>query len=184
MGTRGKSLSISLQSMDMLLAKRHPVNSEKLECNLVRAKTMVREYALCNPWDWWCTFTINPDKYDRKNLDAFFKDFAKFINNYNRYADEYKVKYLLVPEQHKDGAWHIHGFIKGIKPQDIIENENGDLSWKQYHKKFGFISMERLKNQDKASSYILKYITKNTEKNVSELHRHMYYQSKGAYACR
>lgn len=159
--------------------KKGSVNSEKLACNLARAKTMVREYALCNPWDWWCTFTIDPKKYNRKNLDAYFKDFSKFLNNYNRCEEEHRVKYLLVPEQHKDGAWHIHGFIKGIKPQDIFVNEHGYLSWKQYHKKFGYISMAKLKDQERASSYILKYMTKNTDKNVSALHKHLYYNSKG-----
>lgn len=161
--------------------KKASVNTEKLTNNLSRAKSTVKELAICNPWDYWCTFTINPDKYDRYNLDAYFKDLGKFINNYNSYncPDEYKVKYLLVPEQHKNGAWHLHGFIKGIKPQDLFTNTNGYLDWKQYHNKFGFISMDHIRDMDKCSSYILKYMTKDTDKNVTELNRHLYYCSKG-----
>ncbi len=166
---------------DRVHSKKCSVNDEKLSNNLSRAKNMVREYVLCNTWDWWCTFTIDPQKYDRHNLDSFIKDFAKFLNNYNGYKCpvEYKVKYLLVPEQHKDGAWHLHGFIKGIKPQDLYVNQYGYYTWKQYEKKFGFISMDRIKNLDKASSYILKYMTKDTNKNVTGLNRHLYYASHG-----
>lgn len=166
---------------DRPYVKKGSVNDEKLSNNLSRAKNTVREYALCNPWDYWCTFTIDPQKYDRHNLDAFMRDFAKFLNNYNSYncPQEYKVKYLLVPEQHKDGAWHLHGFIKGIKPSDLYVNQYGYLTWKQYEQKFGFISMDKIKDLDKASSYILKYMTKDTDKNVTDLHRHLYYASHG-----
>lgn len=155
------------------------VNDEKLSNNLSRAKTTVQELALCNPWDYFCTFTVSKDKMDRYDLDFFMRSLAKFINNYNRYAKEYSVKYVLVPEQHKDGAWHMHGFIKGIKPKDLTLNKNGYLTWKQYNDKFGYISMDRIKDIDKASSYIQKYITKDTDKNVTELHRHLYYASQG-----
>lgn len=157
------------------------VNDEKLTNNLARAKATVREYALCNDWDWWCTFTISKENYpNRADLDKFAKDFAEHIHNYNRKAgDEDKVKYLLVPEQHKDGSWHMHGFIKGIKPKDIVKNENGYFEWKQYRKKFGFMTMSDIKDKDRAASYILKYMTKNTDKNVNELNKHLYYCSKG-----
>lgn len=157
------------------------VNNKKLSNNLARAKATVREYALCNQWDWWCTFTLNKEKYpNRADLDKYAKDFMEFVHNYNRRTpDEYKVKYLLVPEQHADGSWHMHGFIKGINPKDLVKNENGYLEWKQYRKKFGFISMDKIKDADRASSYILKYMTKDTEKNVTEINKHMYYCSKG-----
>lgn len=160
-------------------SEKGTVNTEKLANNLSRAKQIVKELSLCNSWDWWCTFTLDPKKYNRYDLNVWQKDFSKFLNNYNRCLEEYRIKYLLVPEQHKDGAWHMHGFIKGIKPQDLYINKNGYLTWKQYEKKFGYISMDKVKDQDKASSYILKYMTKDIDKNVTGLHRHMYYCSKG-----
>ena len=156
------------------------VNDEKLSNNLARAKTVVREYALCNPWNWWCTFTINAEKCDRYNLDVFYKSFSRFINDYNkRRADEYRVKYLLVPERHKDGAWHMHGFIHGIDPKDLYKNEYGYMTWKQYNNKFGYISMDTIQDIDKSASYILKYMTKDKDKNVTEVNKHLYYCSKG-----
>lgn len=168
------------EELDSAQVKKCSVNDEKLRNNLARAKSVVRELALCNSWDYWCTFTISPERYDRYNLSAYFKDFAEFLHNYNRRCSENdKVRYLLVPEQHEDGAWHLHGFIKGIRKKDIYKNRFGYLTWSQYESKFGFISMSPVKDLDRSSSYILKYMTKNPDKNVTELNAHIYYASKG-----
>lgn len=159
--------------------KKGTKNTEKLSNNITRAKTNIREYALCNDWDFWCTFTINPQKYDRYHLDEYIKHFTKFIQNYNRRREEH-IKYLFIPERHKDGAWHIHGFISGIEEKDIYTNKYGYFTWKQYEEKFGFISMTKLdKDIDKLASYCLKYMSKDLEKSVQDLNAHLYYCSKG-----
>ena len=156
------------------------VNASKLIDNLSRAKSRVKELALCNDWDFWCTFTISPEKYDRFYLKAYYTDFAEFIHNYNRRTEEgYKVRYLLVPELHKDGAWHMHGFIRGIRPSDLYVNSYGYLTWRSYEERFGFISMDAIKNLTAAANYITKYITKSFDNSVIELNAHMYYCSKG-----
>lgn len=80
---------------------------------------------------------------------------------------------------HKDNAWHMHGFLKGIRKRDIYINQNGFLSWNRYEEKFGFISFAPIRDIEKSSNYILKYMTKDTSRNVSELGNHLYYSSKG-----
>lgn len=156
------------------------LNDSKLDNNLCRAKSMVRELGLCNPWDYFVTLTISPEKYDRYNLPLFIQDFAKFLHNYNkRCSFNEKVSYLLIPERHKDGAWHIHGLIKGIRQKDLYTNQYGYLVWKQYQDKFGYISMESIKSKERVSYYILKYFTKDNSKNVTDLGAHLYYRSKG-----
>ena len=161
-------------------AKKGTKNPEKLSNNLARAKSTVQELALCNPWDWWVTLTIDGEKKDRYNLENYSKDLREFIHNYNRRCpDTYKVKYVLVPEQHKDGAWHMHGLIKGIKPDDICSNGNGYKEWKQYHAKFGYISMAEIGDIEKTSSYMLKYMVKDVEKGVNGLNKQSFYASQG-----
>lgn len=161
-------------------SKKASVNTEKLANNISRAKTTISELVLCNPWDYWCTLTLDKQKFNRYNLNDFSKEFSIFVRNYNRKCtEEQKVKYILVPEKHKDGAWHMHGFLKGIHPDDLIINKNGYLTWKQYQKRFGYISIDKIKHIDKASNYIRKYITKDLEKSVTDLNRHLYYASKG-----
>lgn len=73
----------------------------------------------------------------------------------------------------------MHGFLRGIRKEDLYTNQFGYLTWLQYERKFGFISMSAVKDLERASSYILKYMTKNTDKNVTELNAHVYYASKG-----
>lgn len=157
--------------------KKNSVNTEKLSCNLARAKSKVQELALCNDWEYWCTFTISPDKYDRYNLKAYVRDFTEFIHNLNKRREK-KIRYLFIPEMHQDGAWHIHGFIMGLSEKDIIANYNGYLTWKQYNDKFGFMSMSKIEDLERCSSYALKYMTKDASKNVSELGNHLYYASQ------
>lgn len=165
---------------NVLASKKGKVNTGKLSDNLIRAKSTVRELVLCNPWYYWCTFTISPEKYDRYDLKTYMQDFSEFIHNYNRRrAPADKVTYLLVPEQCKDGAWHLHGFIKGICEKDLRRNKYGYLTWVPYENRFGFISMDAIKDIDQASSYILKYMTKNLNDTVIGLNAHSFYASKG-----
>lgn len=156
------------------------VNSEKLANNIARARSKVTELVLCNPWKYWCTLTLSPKKYDRYNLKGYVRDLGSFLTNYNRYcAPEEKVRYLLVPEMHKDGAWHMHGFLNGIKERDIVRNRNNYYTWKQYDEKFGYMSLDYVKDIEKASSYMKKYMVKDISKSVTKLGAHSYYASKG-----
>lgn len=163
---------------DKKYVKKGTVNIAKLDNNLSRAKNRVRELALCNPWRYWCTFTISPEKYDRYNLEVYKKDLSIFIRNLNMYRDE-KIKYLLIPEMHQDGAWHMHGFINGLCDSDLVVNSNGYYTWKKYNDKFGYMSLSLINDLEKTASYSLKYMTKDSSRNVSELGAHLYYASHG-----
>lgn len=166
------------------LENRDIINNEsydyKLDNSIARSRSKIKEYALCNDWRYFVTLTIDKRKYDRYNLNLYIKDLSRFILNYNRYCnDDEKVKYILIPEEHKDGAWHMHGLINGIKKKDIYKNKNNYLDWKKYSEKFGYMSLAKIKDKNKVSSYITKYISKNMFKTNIEKGRHLYYSSKG-----
>ena len=170
------------------------VNDEKLDNNLSRARSKVFEYALCNDWEWFVTFTLDQQKYDRFNLKGFIKDLSQFIRDYRK-KHHVDVKYLLVPEKHSDGAWHMHGFLKGLPQEHLKEFSTSDhipykilvrlqagkrvFSWSAYSDKFGFSDIEAIENHEASSKYITKYITKDALRTISELGAHMYYGSKG-----
>lgn len=175
--------------------ERGTVNDEKLDNNIVRAKSKVFEYAYCNDWDFFVTLTIDKSKYDRTNLKAYQKDLSIFLMNFNR-LNNLKIKYLLIPELHEDGqSWHMHGFIYGLPiellrefttkeklpMQMIAKMIEGDTlyDWTAYRRKFGFISLEKIKSKEGASKYITKYVNKAMETSVKDLNAHMYYCSKG-----
>lgn len=152
----------------------------KHEAAISRSKRMVKEYALCNDWDWFVTLTISKEHYDRYDLKGYQKALHDFLHNYNRRCDEVdKVRYVFIPEMHEDGAWHMHGLVKGIRPKDLQPNGNGYLEWAQYAAKFGYMSLGAIKDKNRVANYITKYITKSMARSVSEYGANMYYCSKG-----
>jgi len=154
------------------------VNTEKLDNNISRAKNKVFEYSFCNEFEYFVTLTIDAKKYSRDDLKTYYKDFGKFLNNYNSY-NKTKVQYIFIPERHKDGNWHMHGLVKGILPKHLEVNEHGYLDWFHYRNKFGYISLDPIRNQEACSKYITKYVNKNLADSIKEVNAHMYYVSKG-----
>ena len=162
--------------------------------SLSRTKRIIFEYAMCNDWDYFCTFTLSKENGDRFDLSKFSKKFRVFINNYNRKLDN-NIKYLLIPEKHKNGAWHMHGLISGLLDSDIKQFQLSDKlpmylrskikqgefvgSWVSYARKFGFNDIEFVRDHEKVSGYITKYITKDMLNSADYIGQHLYYSSHG-----
>lgn len=173
---------------------KNSVNETKLQNNLSRARNTIYELALCNNWEWFITITLDPQKYDRDNLPKFRKDFSRFIREYGK-KHNLNMKYLVIPEQHSKGGWHMHGFLKGIPPDYLrlftmqeklpyyirnkIKNGNLVYDWTDYREKFGFCDIEPIRNLQAASVYVTKYITKSLEYGIQNLGGHLYYASQG-----
>ncbi len=168
---------------------------ERFACNLSRARSTIFELALCNDWQWFITFTLDPEKYDRTDLKKFRKDLSRFIRNY-RSKKGANVKYLLIPEQHSDGInWHMHGFLMGLPeshlrlftledyiPYYIREKlARGDLvyEWESYSRKFGFCDIEPIRDLESTAKYATKYVSKSIDNGIIESHGHLYYASQG-----
>lgn len=169
------------------------VSDEKLRNNLSRAKKRIFTLALCNPWDYWITLTLNKELVDRYGLGETYKKMAEFFSNYKRYNPFFL--YLLVPEKHSDGAWHFHGFIRGIDERDLYTFTLQDKlpyrllaairkgvlikTWQPFVQRFGNTTFEPIKDRLRAAKYATKYITKDNARNVTEKGGHLYYASKG-----
>lgn len=170
----------------------------KFESSLSRAKAQVYQYALCNDWDWFCTFTLDKKLRDRFDLKGFNRDLSRFLRNYRRQAPD--LRFLLIPEQHKDGAWHMHGLIAGL-PEELLSpfciedlrpwfgrrrrsklqklHDKGYLNWPDYAKRFGFVSMGRIRSPEACARYVTKYISKSMSARVFDVGSHLYYASRG-----
>lgn len=159
-------------------AEKNSVNDKKLDCNISRARSKIFEYALCNHWDYFVTLTIDKAKFDRYDLKKYKHALGVFLDNYRRDFN-CKVTYLLIPEQHKDGAWHMHGFFAGLPREHLIENAYGYLDWLAYQKKFGYISLDYIKDNEACAKYVTKYVSKDMASNNKELGAHLYYCSRG-----
>lgn len=159
---------------------------ESIRTSLSRTRRMVREYAACNNWLYFCTITLNPAIWNRKSPEGLQKSLSeeakrwkrksvKGVRPYSSYA------YLYVPEPHMDGAFHLHGLVSLIPdeymkryteedikaarpiPHYIVDKiRSGVELWHctEWDEKYGFNVIERIQDVDRMASYISKYITK------------------------
>lgn len=151
---------------------------ERADSSFRRAKATVLELGLCNDWDYFVTLTLDRKKYDRYDLPRFQKDFAQWVRD-QRKRWGCAFRYLLIPEPHKDGAWHMHGFFAGLDRGMLGKNRNGYWHMPGYFDKFGFMSLGKLRNKEAAAKYVLKYITKDLAARKAEYHSHFFYASQG-----
>lgn len=177
--------------------KKAEPSEKKSESALSRARRNVMELGLCNDWKYFCTFTLDKEKYDRHNLSDFKADFTQWIRDqrkkYKKLGIELDAKFLLVPELHQDGAWHIHGLLGDITPVLVSFAEErvngmkipdklvdgGYFNWPGYMKKFGFCSLGIIRDRVATGFYVSKYITKSLSETNEALGVHTYIPSRG-----
>lgn len=160
--------------------------TDRFRQSVSRAKSAVFQLACCNSWDWFGTFTLSEAKADRFDLDDFRKRFSQFIRNEKRRGID--ISYVLVPEQHKNGAWHMHGLLSGIPPAELSKFDScaplrlrrgGFLNWRRYADRFGFCSFGAVKDPAACATYLSKYVTKNLDESHVSCGKHLYFASQG-----
>ena len=160
---------------------------ERLPESISRSRREFLRIAINNPWEYFATLTLDKAKYDRFDLPKWRTDLSQWVRNYRRRFG-CDIKYIFVPERHADGAWHIHGlvsgvpadhlekFVAGVHPQRLID---GDYqNWPRYAKKFGYISLGKVRSNTAAAVYASKYITKTIGQEFPS-GAHCYYASQG-----
>lgn len=169
------------------LSYEHEHYEEKLSNSFSRARSVVLQLALCNPWDYFFTGTLDEKKVgSRFDLERYHKRFMQWIRD-QRKAYGCRFDILLVPEHHKDGAWHIHGLVHGLS-DGVLGNfpENaprklreGDfLNWPDYMEKFGWCSLAPIRDPIRCSFYLCKYVSKDLSKRAGETGSHLYWASR------
>ena len=145
--------------------------SEVERISLSRTRRNIRELALCNNFEYFCTITVSSAKCDRYSLDEVQDNLRKCLRNIRNSSKDFK--YLIITEKHKDGAFHFHGLMSGLS--DLYVNKYGYLSSSKLDT-LGFNSFSKIESLDKVSNYILKYITKDCVKNSKN---QIYISSRG-----
>ena len=176
--------------------KNENSENERFSNSISRSKSRIFELAMCNEFNFFCTFTQDQNIRNRFDLKEFRKDFAQLVRNINRSRGENeKIKYLLIPEQHKNGAWHMHGLLAGLKETDLrkftlseklpyrirkqIEKGVEIYDWTRYRKAFGYFTCTKIEDKTACSKYITKYISKDLQKTVRDSGEHLFFASQG-----
>lgn len=119
-------------------------------------------------WRYFVTLTFSKAKVDRYSFsDCMKKANNWYANQRKRYAKD--LQYIFVPEEHKDGAWHIHGLIAqcdGMKFTDSgLKTVEGQIIYNLDGWKNGWSTAVQIGTTQedimKVSTYITKYITKD-----------------------
>lgn len=138
---------------------------DSIQSSVRRSRAMIFDYAKCNNFDMFVTFTFNPKKVNRYDLNVCFTKMQSWLWRQQRKHDN-QLKYIIVPERHKDGAIHFHALFEGytgaLKKTKVIQNSNRVYNLPTF--RFGFTNMQYLDDDpQKATAYLCKYITKEME---------------------
>ena len=138
--------------------------AESARISFGRTKNMIYYLARSNEWEWFVTLTFAPDKIDRYDFDVCSKRVREWFNNLKKRKAP-GLYYLIVPEHHKDGAWHFHGLLGGCDGLTFkdsgVKDKDGEVIYNLENYKLGWTTAEKIKDSARASSYICKYITKD-----------------------
>lgn len=156
-----------------------------------RAKEKIYGYIMANNWQYWATQTFNGEVIDRYNLDEIIRRYNQKLKDLKRRKFN-DLQWLIVPELHKDGAWHLHMLIDGIPEDRVIDsgftyyNKEKGICRKVYNwvdtVQYGFNDYVHIGGIDaleklKIANYISKYITKDLAEK--RFNKKMYWVSRG-----
>ena len=140
-------------------------NAESIRRSMDRAKKNIRDIALCSGFSHFVTLTIDKDRMNRYNYDEIITRLNRWLSNS---VQRYNAAYVLVPELHKDGAIHFHGFLKGdfAFVDSGVKTKKNQRIFNLKNWGFGFSSCIEIPESDyeKVVNYVRKYITKDSQK--------------------
>ena len=162
--------------------KGKKAEGEDMLRSMRRARANLRRLALANGFDYFVTLTLDPERIDRFDGEAITKRLGQWCSNM---VKRHGLRYVIVPEQHRDGAWHFHGFFAGEgleavdsgtikrpgvkqpkRPRSEAERaqwlaEGGQVVYNLPQWPYGFTTAMRLHGEYPAAvAYVCKYIGK------------------------
>lgn len=161
-------------------------NNRSEQVSVNRSIQTIYKYAQANSWEYFVTLTFARDAgVDVYNYSDCVKKLTKWLNNQRRKCPD--LKYLFVPEMHKDGAFHFHGLIAncdGLTFSDsgrvaignkaykrIKENQHFLTIYNMDNWKYGWSTATAVVSSCKSASYICKYITKDLVQGIGKRRR-------------
>lgn len=144
-----------------------------------RTKQKIYSIARSNSWDWFITLTFDQKEFDNSNYDLVVEYVGKWIDRVKHTYCK-GLKYLLIPELHADGKhWHIHGLFADIGSLNMVDSgikHHGMNVYNMIDWPYGFSTATRVQDCKRVSSYVTKYITKQSSERIAN--RKKYWSSR------
>ena len=175
------------------------VEKERFAQSIARAKQAITDIALCNHWDWFATFTFDPNCPELDECDGDYARLCvKFLQKTKTKYKAKDMKWLLIPEPpqkifDEQVPLHVHGLIAGAPPEAIHEWKQNEADcplyaqfnlvdgkkaaeFPEYRKLYGFNLLEIITNLKRLLRYLLKSLDKAQE--YRKKGQHLYYASR------
>lgn len=148
--------------------------------SLSATKNRIYNIARSNTWEWFITLTFDRTITDSSDYDTVVRRLQIFLNHLQQRQCP-DMKYLIVPELHKDNEhYHFHGLLSSCDGLRFRysghDTKKGDPIYNILNWSWGFTTATRITDTRRASSYITKYIMKESEQFLKEKNR--YYCSR------
>lgn len=128
-----------------------------------RARKQVFELCACNAFDLFFTLTLSPERVNRYDYKEAVKKLGVWLDNRVRRRG---LRYVAVPELHRDRAVHFHGLCNAdaMRLVDSGHRDKGHPVYNVPDWDFGFTTAMRLYGEPLAAArYVAKYVTKNAD---------------------
>lgn len=130
-----------------------------------RTKQAIYSHARANSWQWFVTYTFDPEKVDSTDYDKAYKSISNHLKNIRkRYCPD--MKYIVVPELHSDGLkYHFHALMSNVDAltfTDSKKRSKGKIIYNIDNYTMGWSTAIKIGDGESArtANYISKYITK------------------------
>lgn len=137
-----------------------------------RTKDKIYQIANCNTWNYFVTLTFK-DEEIRTDIKKCKGQLRYFLHEYGKKRKNFK--YLFVPERHEKGGFHFHGLITEVPEDELIEKKDGYI-WKAW--RYGISDLSEVRDMERISMYITKYITKDIETQIDQIGTSRYIASR------
>lgn len=137
--------------------------SESIRISTNRTIKAIYDIARSNVWDWFVTFTFNPEKVNRYDYSDCTSKLSNWLKRMGKLCPN--MKYLIVPELHQDGAFHFHGLFSNCAGMDFVDSGIRDNKGRTVYNvgkyRFGFTTATIVSYNHSVTSYLCKYVTKD-----------------------
>ena len=147
---------ISVQTQNDPHSPQH-TQENYLHDSLRRTKRTISDIIIANDFNQFCTFTFAHDRNDiqkcKNKMSDWLKSQQKIHGQFN---------YLIIPEFHKDKkAIHFHALFNNYKGNTKTANTKNKQVKNITSYRKGFSTLLEIKNKERISTYVKKYITKD-----------------------